>query len=43
LGDKAQNIEMAIASYTNACLLEPAKRFPKIGRVTQNNLAAAYS
>jgi len=42
-GEKAQNIEMAIASYTNALEVHTRDAFPEDWAMTQNNLAAAYS
>jgi hypothetical protein len=39
LGDKAQNIEMAIASYTNALSVRTRQAFPQDWAMTQNNLA----
>jgi hypothetical protein len=42
-GDKAENIEMAIASYTAALTVYTRDAFPEQWAETQNNLATAYS
>ena len=42
-GEKAQNIELAIASYTAALTIRTREAFPQDWAQTQNNLAAAYS
>ncbi|MDY6940405.1 MAG: CHAT domain-containing tetratricopeptide repeat protein [Cyanobacteriota bacterium] len=43
LGNKASNMEMAIASYENALEVLTREAFPENWATTQNNLAAAYS
>ncbi|MEG3956958.1 hypothetical protein [Microcoleus sp. herbarium2] len=42
-GDKAENIELAIASFTAALTVYTREAFPKKWAQTQNNLATAYS
>ena len=42
-GEKAQNIELAIASCTNAAQVYNRDAFPQDWALTQNNLANAYS
>ena len=42
-GDKAENIEVAIASYTAALTVYTRDAFPEYWALTQNNLAAAYT
>ncbi|WP_445249544.1 CHAT domain-containing protein [Microcoleus sp. OTE_8_concoct_300] len=42
-GEKAQNIEVAIASYTAALTVLTRDAFPEYWATTQNNLAIAYS
>ncbi|XZN93094.1 MAG: CHAT domain-containing protein [Microcoleus sp.] len=42
-GEKAENIEVAIASYTAALTIYTPEAFPEKWATTQNNLAAAYS
>ncbi|MEG3944625.1 CHAT domain-containing protein, partial [Microcoleus sp. w2-18aC4] len=41
-GEKAQNIELAIASYNKALEVRTRDAFPQNWATTQNNLAAAY-
>ncbi len=42
-GEKAENIELAIASYINALSVYTRDAFPEASAQTQNNLAIAYS
>ncbi len=42
-GEKAENIELAIASYTAALTVRTRDAFPEKWAMTQNNLANAYS
>jgi tetratricopeptide (TPR) repeat protein len=42
-GDKAQNIEAAIAAYQQALLVRTQTDFPMDWAMTQNNLGIAYS
>ena len=42
-GEKAENIELAIASYTAALTIYTPEAFPENWAMTQNNLANAYS
>ncbi|WP_339401658.1 CHAT domain-containing protein, partial [Tychonema sp. BBK16] len=42
-GEKAENIELAIKSYTAALTIRTRDAFPQDWAMTQNNLAAAYS
>ena len=42
-GEKAENIELAIASYTAALTVYTRDAFPESWAATQNNLAAAYT
>ncbi|MEZ2312294.1 MAG: tetratricopeptide repeat protein, partial [Microcoleus sp.] len=42
-GEKAENIELAIASYTAALTIYKSDAFPEKWAMTQNNLATAYS
>jgi predicted LPLAT superfamily acyltransferase len=42
-GEKAENIELAIASYTAALTVYTRDAFPENWAMTQNNLATAYS
>ncbi|MGB3510504.1 MAG: CHAT domain-containing tetratricopeptide repeat protein, partial [Microcoleaceae cyanobacterium] len=42
-GDKAENIESAIAAYQNALQVRTQKDFPMDWAMTQNNLGIAYS
>ena len=42
-GEKAENIELAIASFTAALSVYTRDAFPEHWAMTQNNLAAAYS
>jgi tetratricopeptide (TPR) repeat protein len=41
-GDKAENIELAIAAYTLALQVRTPQAFPQDWAVTQNNLGTAY-
>ncbi|MCL6753867.1 tetratricopeptide repeat protein, partial [Nostoc sp. CCCryo 231-06] len=43
LGDKASNMEIAIAAYTAALTVRTREALPQDWAMTQNNLAAAYS
>ncbi|WP_339381510.1 tetratricopeptide repeat protein, partial [Brasilonema bromeliae] len=42
-GEKAENLESAIASYTAALSVRTRQSFPQDWAMTQNNLGAAYS
>jgi CHAT domain-containing protein len=42
-GEKAQNMELAIASYTAALTVYTRDAFPEYWALTQNNLAIAYT
>ncbi|MBC6422016.1 MAG: hypothetical protein GDA43_13300 [Hormoscilla sp. SP5CHS1] len=42
LGDRAMNLEIAIASYEICLTVFPPEEFPQEWAITQNNLGTAY-